>query len=131
MKPFLETLTRPAFALTTVASYRRAATAPDLRLRPRLQLIRRTAAAFCGVSAAELRDPRTAHAKWVRQACMSLQRELTRGSTPEIGRFWGLDHTSVLHACRIIADAAQTHPQVARDLATLRTRCQTRLEQME
>ena len=39
-----------------------------------------------------------------RQVAMSLAKELTQLSLPEIGsNFGGRDHTTVLHACRTIA----------------------------
>jgi chromosomal replication initiator protein len=46
-----------------------------------------------------------------RQVAMYLSRELTMRSLPEIGRrFGGRDHTTVLHACRRIAELCATDP---------------------
>ena len=46
-----------------------------------------------------------------RQVAMYLSRELTMRSLPEIGRrFGGRDHTTVLHACRRIAELCASDP---------------------
>ncbi len=43
-----------------------------------------------------------------RQVAMALAKELTQMSLPEIGEAFGdRDHTTVLHACRTIAEPAQ------------------------
>ncbi len=39
-----------------------------------------------------------------RQVAMYLMRELTGNSYPQIGRFWCMDHTTVLHAHRIVSE---------------------------
>lgn len=39
---------------------------------------------------------------WPRQIAMYLTRELTGASLPMIGRHFGRDHTTVLHACRAV-----------------------------
>ncbi|WP_026802557.1 chromosomal replication initiator protein DnaA [Arenimonas oryziterrae] len=44
-----------------------------------------------------------------RQMAMALSKELTEHSLPEIGdAFGGRDHTTVLHACRVIRDLVET-----------------------
>ncbi|NJN51400.1 MAG: chromosomal replication initiator protein DnaA [Gammaproteobacteria bacterium] len=51
-----------------------------------------------------------------RQMAMALAKELTKHSLPEIGEaFGGRDHTTVLHACRKIAELKETSNDVAED----------------
>ena len=56
-----------------------------------------------------------------RQVAMALAKELTQLSLPEIGEaFGGRDHTTVLHACRKIAEPAQAAtPTLNRDYVVL------------
>ena len=52
-----------------------------------------------------------------RQVAMSLAKELTQLSLPEIGsNFGGRDHTTVLHACRTIARLRDSHPEINHDV---------------
>jgi len=51
-----------------------------------------------------------------RQMAMSLAKELTEHSLPEIGdAFGGRDHTTVLHACRTIRDFRETDGKLRQD----------------
>jgi chromosomal replication initiator protein len=55
-----------------------------------------------------------------RQFAMALAKELTQQSLPEIGEaFGGRDHTTVLHACRKIAELRETDQACASDYAQL------------
>jgi chromosomal replication initiator protein len=55
-----------------------------------------------------------------RQVAMALAKELTSLSLPDIGEaFGGRDHTTVLHACRKIAELRSTQPDIARDYDAL------------
>jgi chromosomal replication initiator protein len=55
-----------------------------------------------------------------RQVAMSLAKELTNHSLPEIGEaFGGRDHTTVLHACRKIAELRESSIDVAEDYRNL------------
>jgi chromosomal replication initiator protein len=55
-----------------------------------------------------------------RQVAMSLAKELTQLSLPEIGsNFGGRDHTTVLHACRTIAKLRDSHPEINHDVSFL------------
>ncbi len=55
-----------------------------------------------------------------RQMAMSLAKELTPMSLPEIGQnFGGRDHTTVLHACRQIASLRESTPQIQHDFSFL------------
>jgi chromosomal replication initiator protein len=86
---------------------------PDLRPSRRTvqEIQERTCEAF-GVSIGELRSSsRGAEVAWARQVAMYLARELTDATLPAIGREFGRNHTTVLHACkrtaeRIAADRA-------------------------
>ena len=52
---------------------------------------------------------------------MSLAKELTNHSLPEIGdAFGGRDHTTVLHACKKIVEVAATDNKIKEDLINLR-----------
>ena len=55
-----------------------------------------------------------------RQVAMSLAKELTNYSLPEIGdAFGGRDHTTVLHACRKIKELCDTNADMQQDLKNL------------
>jgi chromosomal replication initiator protein len=55
-----------------------------------------------------------------RQVAMALSKELTNHSLPEIGEaFGGRDHTTVLHACRKVAELRETNTDVAEDYKNL------------
>jgi len=55
-----------------------------------------------------------------RQVSMALAKELTNHSLPEIGEaFGGRDHTTVLHACRTIAQLRKSNTDIAEDYANL------------
>ncbi len=51
-----------------------------------------------------------------RQVAMSISKELTKNSLPEIGdRFGGRDHTTVIHACKKVAELKNTEIKVLED----------------
>jgi chromosomal replication initiator protein len=51
---------------------------------------------------------------------MSLAKDLTNHSLPEIGdAFGGRDHTTVLHACRKIQDLEASNTDIREDLKNL------------
>ncbi|SCZ65235.1 chromosomal replication initiator protein DnaA [Thiohalomonas denitrificans] len=55
-----------------------------------------------------------------RQVAMSLAKELTNHSLPEIGdAFGGRDHTTVLHACKKVASLKEEDQRIAEDYANL------------
>lgn len=55
-----------------------------------------------------------------RQVAMALAKELTNHSLPEIGEaFGGRDHTTVLHACRKIAELRESNTDVSEDYKNL------------
>ena len=55
-----------------------------------------------------------------RQIAMALAKELTPLSLPDIGEaFGGRDHTTVLHACRKVAELRTTNSEITRDFNSL------------
>ena len=55
-----------------------------------------------------------------RQVAMALSKDLTNHSLPEIGdAFGGRDHTTVIHACRKVAELKSSDPRVQEDFANL------------
>jgi chromosomal replication initiator protein len=55
-----------------------------------------------------------------RQVAMSLSKELTNHSLPEIGdAFGGRDHTTVLHACRKIKELRESDSDIREDYKNL------------
>ncbi|MCB1685910.1 MAG: chromosomal replication initiator protein DnaA, partial [Pseudomonadales bacterium] len=55
-----------------------------------------------------------------RQVAMALAKEVTNHSLPEIGEaFGGRDHTTVLHACRKIAELRESNADIAEDYKNL------------
>lgn len=55
-----------------------------------------------------------------RQVAMALSKELTNHSLPEIGdAFGGRDHTTVLHACRKVADLKESDRRIGEDYGNL------------
>ena len=55
-----------------------------------------------------------------RQLAMALAKELTNHSLPEIGdAFGGRDHTTVLHACRKIAELREESHDIKEDYSNL------------
>jgi len=63
---------------------------------------------------------RTRNVARPRQMAMALAKELTQLSLPDIGEaFGGRDHTTVLHACRKIAELKTESPDLNRDFEAL------------
>ena len=55
-----------------------------------------------------------------RQVAMSLSKELTNHSLPEIGdAFGGRDHTTVLHACRKVKELRDSNVDIQEDYNNL------------
>ena len=55
-----------------------------------------------------------------RQMAMALAKELTSHSLPEIGdAFGGRDHTTVMHACRVIKDLRESQTRTNEDYQNL------------
>lgn len=86
-----------------------------------LEAIQKTVSDYYKIKVAEMySQKRTRAIARPRQVAMWLTRELTPHSLPEIGdAFGGRDHTTVLHACRTIADLRRTDSILNNDLHVL------------
>ncbi|MFK8014576.1 MAG: chromosomal replication initiator protein DnaA [Gammaproteobacteria bacterium] len=83
--------------------------------------IKKTVAEYFKIRVADLLSPRrTRSITRPRQMAMSLAKELTSHSLPEIGdAFGGRDHTTVIHACRKVVQLRETDSRVEEDYANL------------
>jgi len=86
-----------------------------------LESIQKTVADYFKIKVADMYSQRRTRAiARPRQVAMWLARELTPHSLPEIGdAFGGRDHTTVMHACRTIADLRRTDNTLNNDLHVL------------
>lgn len=66
-----------------------------------------------------------------RQVAQYLIRELTGHSLPEIGQFFGRDHSTVMHAVSKITDQMGKDPELAATVTALRNRIQGKEEEEE
>ena len=83
--------------------------------------IQKTVADFYKIKVSEMYSKkRSRNIARPRQIAMALPKELTKLSLPDIGdAFGGRDHTTVLHACRKIAELRSTTPEITRDFDSL------------
>lgn len=83
--------------------------------------IQRTVAEYYKVKVADLLSKRRSRSvARPRQMAMALAKELTNHSLPEIGdAFGGRDHTTVLHACRVINEFKQSNQGIEEDYTNL------------
>ena len=83
--------------------------------------IQKTVAEYYKIRVADLLSKRRSRSiTRPRQLAMALAKELTSHSLPEIGdAFGGRDHTTVLHACRKVAELKDADARVAEDYANL------------
>ena len=86
-----------------------------------IENIQRTVAEYFQIRAADMLSPkRTRSIARPRQMAMTLAKELTNRSLPEIGAaFGGRDHTTVLHATRTIQKLRESDARVAEDYNNL------------
>ncbi len=79
-----------------------------------------TVAKYYNIQLKELRSPRRNRSlARPRQIAMSLARELTQHSLPEIGAAFEKDHTTVLHACRTVTKLREDDTRVREDYENL------------
>ncbi len=83
--------------------------------------IQRTVAEYYKIKIADLLSKRRNRSvARPRQTAMALAKELTNHSLPEIGdAFGGRDHTTVLHACRMISELRQSDADIEEDYTNL------------
>lgn len=86
-----------------------------------IENIQRTVAEYYKIKVADLLSKRRNRSvARPRQTAMALAKELTNHSLPEIGdAFGGRDHTTVLHACRMILGLRQSDADVDEDYTNL------------
>lgn len=83
--------------------------------------IQRTVAEYYKIKMADMISKRRSRSvARPRQMAMCLSKELTNHSLPEIGSYYGgRDHTTVLHACRTIADLRKSSTDLEEDYQNL------------
>lgn len=82
--------------------------------------IKRTVATYFNIRVSDLNSARrTRSLARPRQIAMSLAKELTQHSLPEIGEAFGKDHTTVLHACRKISELRDQDLRIQEDYENL------------
>jgi chromosomal replication initiator protein len=86
-----------------------------------IENIQRTVADYYKIKVSEMYSKkRSRNVARPRQIAMALAKELTQLSLPDIGdAFGGRDHTTVLHACRKVAELKSESPDINRDFEAL------------
>ena len=86
-----------------------------------IENIQKTVAEYFKIRVADLLSKRRSRSiTRPRQVAMALAKELTNHSLPEIGdAFGGRDHTTVLHACRVIKDLRESQTRMNEDYQNL------------
>ena len=86
-----------------------------------LENIQRTVAEYYKIKVSDLMSKRRSRSvARPRQVAMSLSKELTNHSLPEIGEnYGGRDHTTVLHACRRVASLRESSLDIREDYKNL------------
>lgn len=86
-----------------------------------IENIQRTVADYYKIKVSEMYSKkRSRNVARPRQIAMALAKELTQLSLPDIGdAFGGRDHTTVLHACRKVAELKSDSPDINRDFEAL------------
>ena len=86
-----------------------------------IENIQKTVAEYFKIRVSDLLSKkRTRSITRPRQIAMSIAKELTNHSLPEIGdAFGGRDHTTVLHACRKIEELKISEPRIMEDYSNL------------
>ena len=86
-----------------------------------IENIQKTVAEYYSIGVMDMLSPKRSRSiARPRQVAMALAKELTNHSLPEIGdKFGGRDHTTVLHACKKVAELRQTDRRIDEDYETL------------
>ena len=86
--------------------------------------IKRTVCDHYGITMADLMGPRRVRSlSRPRQVAMTLARELTEKSAPQVGRAFSRDHTTVLHAGRAVVSRLLLEPGFYDEWDSLRVAC--------
>lgn len=86
-----------------------------------IENIQKTVAEFYGIRVSDLKSKRrNRQIARPRQVAMSLAKELTSMSLPDIGdAFGGRDHTTVIHACKKVTELIRTDSRINEDHSSL------------
>ncbi len=86
-----------------------------------IENIQKTVAEFYKIRTADMHSKkRSRNIARPRQVAMALTKDLTQMSLPDIGEAFGnRDHTTVLHACRVIAQLREKDPAISREYQLL------------
>lgn len=86
-----------------------------------IENIQKTVAEYYKIKVSDLLSKRRSRSVTrPRQLAMSLAKELTNHSLPEIGEaFGGRDHTTVMHACRVIVELKESQSSIKEDFKNL------------
>lgn len=86
-----------------------------------IENIQKTVADYYKIKVSEMYSKkRTRNVARPRQVAMALAKELTQMSLPDIGEaFGGRDHTTVIHACRKVAQLRSTSNEMTTDISSL------------
>jgi chromosomal replication initiator protein len=86
-----------------------------------IENIQKTVAEYFKIRVADLLSKRRSRSiARPRQVAMALAKELTSHSLPEIGdAFGGRDHTTVMHACRVIKELRESNTRTSEDYSNL------------
>ena len=86
-----------------------------------IENIQKTVAEYYGIGVMDMLSPKRSRSiARPRQVAMALAKELTSHSLPEIGdKFGGRDHTTVLHACKKVAELRQGDRRIDEDYEAL------------
>jgi len=90
-------------------------------MKPSMREIARATAQYFKIDQADLyAEARHQKVAWPRQIAMTLCRDMSRRSLPDIGHhFGGRDHTTVIHACKAVFDHAAADDETTQALMTI------------
>ena len=90
-------------------------------MKPTMREIARATAAYFKITPQDLLGQgRHQRVAWPRQIAMTLCREMSRRSLPDIGNHFGnRDHTTVLHGCKAVLDYAGADDETLQALMTI------------
>jgi chromosomal replication initiator protein len=93
----------------------------DFRPRLTVRRIQHVVADYYNIPRDDMRSARRGRqVSWPRQAAMSLARDLTLKSLPDIGNLFNRDHTTVMHALKAVRQRVETDADYAFEVETLR-----------